>query len=247
MGVKGFHEIPVDVVAGQIEAVATDIGIQAAKTGMLASSDIIDAVADTWRCAGPGRRGAAGRRSGLRLDARRPAAAPERAGFASHRTVSAGNAGDAEPRRGARCSSTSRWSTTRPSAMRPAPCTRSARSGRWSRAGICGRRRRAPTCCTTAPTSTSSTRTASTPADDHGAGDTLGAAAASALAHGYTVPDAVAFAKRWVTECLRAAYPLGHGHGPVSPLFRLSESRDPRRHRGRRARARRRADRVPSC
>jgi hydroxymethylpyrimidine/phosphomethylpyrimidine kinase len=25
-----------------------------------------------------------------------------------------------------------------------------------------------------------------------------------------------------VTECLRAAYPLGHGHGPVSPLFRLS-------------------------
>ena len=55
--------------------------------------------------------------------------------------------------------------------------------------------------------------------DDHGAGDTLAAAVASALAHGYTVPDAVAFAKSWVTECLRAAYPLGHGHGPVSPLF----------------------------
>ena len=58
--------------------------------------------------------------------------------------------------------------------------------------------------------------------DDHGAGDTLAAAVASALAHGYSVPDAVAFAKSWVTECLRAAYPLGHGHGPVSPLFRLS-------------------------
>jgi hydroxymethylpyrimidine/phosphomethylpyrimidine kinase len=57
--------------------------------------------------------------------------------------------------------------------------------------------------------------------NDHGAGDTLAAAVASALAHGYTVPDAVAFAKRWVTECLRAAYPLGHGHGPVSALFRL--------------------------
>ncbi|HEV7853789.1 MAG TPA: bifunctional hydroxymethylpyrimidine kinase/phosphomethylpyrimidine kinase, partial [Mycobacterium sp.] len=49
MGVKGFHEIPVDVIAGQIEAVASDIGIQAAKTGMLASSDIIGTVADTWR------------------------------------------------------------------------------------------------------------------------------------------------------------------------------------------------------
>ena len=58
--------------------------------------------------------------------------------------------------------------------------------------------------------------------DDHGAGDTLAAAVASALAHGYTVPDAVAFGKRWVTECLRAAYPLGHGHGPVSAFFRLN-------------------------
>jgi hydroxymethylpyrimidine/phosphomethylpyrimidine kinase len=57
--------------------------------------------------------------------------------------------------------------------------------------------------------------------DDHGAGDTLAAATACALAHGLTVLDAVAFGKRWVTACLRAAYPLGHGHGPVSPLFRL--------------------------
>jgi hydroxymethylpyrimidine/phosphomethylpyrimidine kinase len=36
------------------------------------------------------------------------------------------------------------------------------------------------------------------------------------------VADAVGFGKRWVTECLRASYPLGGGHGPVSPLFRLS-------------------------
>jgi hydroxymethylpyrimidine/phosphomethylpyrimidine kinase len=58
--------------------------------------------------------------------------------------------------------------------------------------------------------------------NDHGAGDTLAAATACALAHGYTVPDAVEFAKNWVTECLKASYPLGHGHGPVSPLFRLA-------------------------
>ena len=56
---------------------------------------------------------------------------------------------------------------------------------------------------------------------DHGAGDTLAAAAACALAHGYPLLDAVAFAKGWVTEGLRASYPLGRGHGPVSPLFRL--------------------------
>ena len=49
LGVKGFHEIPTDVIAGQIKAVATDIGVQAAKTGMLASSAIIETVAGSWR------------------------------------------------------------------------------------------------------------------------------------------------------------------------------------------------------
>src|ERR1700759_1750787 len=49
VGVKGFHEIPLDVITGQITAVVEDIGIQAAKTGMLASSAIIEAIADTWR------------------------------------------------------------------------------------------------------------------------------------------------------------------------------------------------------
>ena len=60
-----------------------------------------------------------------------------------------------------------------PSATPPGRCTRWARSGRWSRAAICGRRRTAPTCSSTAPTSTSSTRRGWTPAHDHGAGDTL--------------------------------------------------------------------------
>ena len=57
---------------------------------------------------------------------------------------------------------------------------------------------------------------------DHGAGDTLAAATACALANGYPMPEAVAFAKEWVTECLRSAYPLGGGHGPVSALWRLN-------------------------
>ena len=221
VGVKGFHEIPLDVIAGQIEAVASDIGVQAAKTGMLASSEIIDTVADTWRAAGPGRHRAAGGRPGVRVDARRPAAASRARWIPlapncfrwprwSRRTSTRSG-----------CSSISRSSTTRRSARRPAPCTRWGRSGRWSRAGTCGRRRTARTCCSTAPTSTSSTPTRIDTGHDHGAGDTLAAAIASALAHGYTVPDAVAFGKRWVTECLRAAYPLGHGHGPVSALFRL--------------------------
>jgi hydroxymethylpyrimidine/phosphomethylpyrimidine kinase len=46
LGVTGFHEVPPDVVAAQVEAVAGDIGVQATKTGMLASAAIIEAVAD---------------------------------------------------------------------------------------------------------------------------------------------------------------------------------------------------------
>src|SRR3954452_1562128 len=46
VGVNGVHTVPPDVVAGQIEAVATDIGLDAAKTGMLATTEIIRAVAE---------------------------------------------------------------------------------------------------------------------------------------------------------------------------------------------------------
>ncbi len=46
VGVQGFYELRPRAVFEQIEAVVTDIGVDAAKTGMLASAPIIDAVAD---------------------------------------------------------------------------------------------------------------------------------------------------------------------------------------------------------
>ena len=49
VGVTGIHEVPADFVVEQIEAVATDIGIDAAKTGMLASAEIVSAVAKAIR------------------------------------------------------------------------------------------------------------------------------------------------------------------------------------------------------
>lgn len=52
MGVSAVHAVPTDVVAGQIEAVLSDIGADCIKLGMLFSTDIINAVADTLdRCA----------------------------------------------------------------------------------------------------------------------------------------------------------------------------------------------------
>ena len=45
VGVTAVHTVPDDIVAAQIEAVVTDIGCDAVKTGMLANSTIVEAVA----------------------------------------------------------------------------------------------------------------------------------------------------------------------------------------------------------
>jgi hydroxymethylpyrimidine/phosphomethylpyrimidine kinase len=45
-GVRDAFDIPLAIISGQIDAVIEDIGVDAAKTGMLASSEIIEAVAD---------------------------------------------------------------------------------------------------------------------------------------------------------------------------------------------------------
>lgn len=49
VGVEGVHEVPPDFVHLQIESVSSDIGIDAAKTGMLSSAPIIEAVARAVR------------------------------------------------------------------------------------------------------------------------------------------------------------------------------------------------------
>ncbi|WP_412063044.1 bifunctional hydroxymethylpyrimidine kinase/phosphomethylpyrimidine kinase [Rubrivirga sp. IMCC45206] len=46
VAVTAVHPVPVDVVAAQIDAVASDLPVGAVKTGMLASPEIVEAVAD---------------------------------------------------------------------------------------------------------------------------------------------------------------------------------------------------------
>jgi hydroxymethylpyrimidine/phosphomethylpyrimidine kinase len=222
LGVKGFHEVPLAVIAGQIEAVAQDIGVQAAKTGMLASSAIIETVADTWR-----QQGLAGTAPLVvdpvcasmhgdpllhpsALDSLRsqlfPIATLVTPNLDEVRLlVDIDVVDDVSQRAAARAlhGLGPQWALVkgghlRASSQSPDLLFDGTEFYEFDTARI-------------------------DTGHDHGAGDTLAAAIASALAHGYTVPDAVAFGKRWVTECLRAAYPVGQGHGPVSPLFRLHE------------------------
>lgn len=220
LGVKGFHEIPSTVIAGQIEAVATDIGFQAAKTGVLASSEIIETVAGCWRdlgvagtvpfvvdpvCASmhgePLLQQAA-------LDTLRtvlfPLASVITPNLDEVRLLVGIDVVDETSQRAAARALHDlgpQWVLVKGGHLRS-----SARSVDLLYDGADFHEYDAPRVDTV---------------HDHGAGDTLSAAAACALARGLPMPGAVAFAKSWVTDCLRAAYPLGAGHGPVSALFRL--------------------------
>ena len=49
----------------------------------------------------------------------------------------------------------------------------------------------------------------------HGSGCTLSAAIAAALAKGLTLEDAVSTAKKYVTDAIRSAPPIGHGARPL--------------------------------
>lgn len=218
LGVQGFHEIPGEVVAGQIEAVVSDIGIQSAKTGMLASSAIIAAVAATWRrlrCSVPlvvdpvcaSMHGdpllAADALETLRTQLF-PLATLVTPNLDEVRLLVDIDVVDSASQRAAAKALHAfgpQWVLVKGGHLRS-----SARSCDLLYDGDSCHEfdsERLPT------------------GNDHGGGDTLASAVACALAHGFSVPDAVGFGKRWVTECLRASYPLGGGHGPVSPLFRL--------------------------
>jgi hydroxymethylpyrimidine/phosphomethylpyrimidine kinase len=222
VGVQSFHEVPDDVVAGQIEAVVSDIGIQAAKTGMLASPRIIDTVATTWRRLGltvplvvdPVAASMHGDAlmAPTALDSLRtqlfPLATLVTPNLDEVRLLVDIDVVDGESQRSAAKALHAlgpQWVLVKGGHLRSSQRSNDLLYGPSEGADF----------------HDFDTQRIAT-GNDHGGGDTLAAAIACALAHGFTVPEAVEFGKRWVTECLRSAYPLGRGHGPVSPLFRLA-------------------------
>ena len=53
----------------------------------------------------------------------------------------------------------------------------------------------------------------------HGTGCTFASATAAGLARGMPLRDSVSQAKRYVTEAIRRAYPMGRGHGPLNHFY----------------------------
>jgi len=219
LGVKSFHEVPEDVVAAQIDAVVSDIGVQAAKTGMLASSDIISTVAATWRrleltvplvvdpvCAS------------MHGDPLLPPSALDtlRDQLFPLATLVTPNLDEVRL--------LVDIDVADPASQGAAAKALHALGPRWAlvKGGHLRSSQRSCDLLYDGADFYEFDAQRLHTGNDHGGGDTLATAVACALAHGFTMPDAVGFAKQWVTECLHAAYPLGRGHGPVSPLFRLS-------------------------
>ena len=221
LGVTGVHTIPPETVAAQIETVATDIGLGAAKTGMLATTAIIEAVADTCDRVGIG----AGGRTPLVVD---PVAASM-----TGDPLLAGSALDAY------------CSLLFPRATVITPNLDEVRL----LVGIdvhdrAAQRRAAVRLHGLGPRfvlvkgghldedvdecvdllydgaemlELSGPRFAT--GNTHGGGDSMAAVTTAGLARGLAAPDAVRLAKRYMVQAVRQSYPLGAGHGPVSPLW----------------------------
>ena len=221
VGVTGVHTLPPETVAAQIEAVATDIGLDAAKTGMLATSAIIRAIA------------AACDRVGIGADGPTPFVVDPVAASVHGEQLLADEALDAFR------------SLLFPRATLVTPNLDEVRllvgvevhdrAAQYEAAKLLhamgpryvlvkgGHLVEDVDVCVDLLydghtfTELSGPRFAT--GDTHGSGDNMASATAAGLARGMTVPEAVAFGKRFVVEAVRHAYPLGAGHGPVSPLW----------------------------
>jgi hydroxymethylpyrimidine/phosphomethylpyrimidine kinase len=220
-GVTGVHPIPPETVAAQIEAVATDIGLDAVKTGMLASRPIIEAIV------------AACDRVGIGADGPTPLVVDPVAASMHGDPLLADEALDAF-----RSQLFPRATLITPNldevrlfvgvdvhdraAQYEAAKLLFALGPRYVLVKGGHLSEDADSCVDLlydGHTFTELPGPRFDTGDTHGSGDNMASAIASGLARGMDVPEAVAMGKRFVVEAVRQSYPLGGGHGPVSPLW----------------------------
>jgi hydroxymethylpyrimidine/phosphomethylpyrimidine kinase len=223
VGVSGFHAVPPEVVADQIRTVAGDMGIDAAKTGMLASTDIIRAVV------------AAGDEVGL--GTRVPFVVdPVAASMHGHPLL----ADDALETLRSELIPRATLVTPNLDEVRllvgvevvdDATAREAARALVGLGAGAAlvkgGHLEGSAEVTDLLLTADGTEHAYSSPRRDtphsHGGGDSLASAVTAGLARGMALPDAVALGKAYITRAVEHAYPLGAGHGPVSTLWSVAD------------------------
>ncbi len=209
VGVIAVHEIPTDVIVAQIDAVVSDIGADAVKTGMLSSSPIVATVADAVR-----RHGISNlvvdpvmvAKSGDRL-LREEAIATIRSELIPLAKVVTPNIPEAEDLTGQSIESDD---DVRRAAV--------AIIGMGAKSVVIkgGHREGPPTDVLYDGEEFLEFTTERIPSTNtHGTGCTFASAVAAGLAYGLETPAAVRQAKDYVTAAISAAYPIGQGHGPL--------------------------------
>lgn len=215
VAVTAVHELPPEVIAAQIDAVVTDIGVDAVKTGMLSSVAIVETVAQELK-----RHGVTTlvvdpvmvAKSGDSL-LRQEAVAALVARLVPLAAVVTPNIPEAETLTGKRIDT-------------DVDMRRAAEQIVAMGAGsvvVKGGHRKGP--ATDLFYDGSRFQEFSAPRFDtlntHGTGCTFAAAVAAGLAQGKDVIAAVAQAKEYVTEAIRHSFPLGRGHGPLHHFYRV--------------------------
>lgn len=213
LGVQGYWELPAEAVRAQFRSVVDDIGVQAVKTGMLASIALVETVSELLAevdapvvvdPVGVSKHGDS------LLAAEAVATVRER--LLPVATVATPNLYEVEQLTGVRVLDETglrkaaeavlalgpRWVLVKGGHL-PGPAADLLFDGsqeHWYRAERYDNRH------------------------THGTGCTLASAIASELAKGREVPEAVAAAKEYVTGAIRAGFPLGAGIGPVDHAWR---------------------------
>ena len=220
-GVADVLELPTSLVESQFDAVVSDIGVDAVKTGLLSTSAIIDAVAGKIRELGPHTLVVdpvifapggdpvhddaieALKTSLVPLAQVVTPGAPEAAALVGHEVETLDDAREAARE-------------IVPMGAAAAVVTGGHLEGPSTDILFDGSEFRA----FTAPrVPTAGTR---------GMGCTFASAIAAGLAHGMSLRDAVSGAKTYVTGAVRHAFPVGHGYGPLKHFYGLSEQSPPR-------------------
>ena len=223
LGVHDRTDIPAGIVAGQIEAVAADMGVNAAKTGMLASAEIIHAVAAACDKAEIGRDS----KVPFVVD---PVAASmhghplfDEAGLVALRdellpraTVLTPNLDEVRLLTGMTVTTREQMHQAAVVLHRLGPKYVLVKSGHLVSDPECVDVLFDGSTFVELPGERYATQ------HTHGAGDTMASALTAGLAKGMSVVEAARYGKWFVSHAVENAYPMGAKVGPVSAFWRLA-------------------------
>jgi len=219
LGVTAVHEVPAEVVAAQIEAVLSDIGADAVKTGMLSSSAIIETVSEALRRHGVQRLvvdPVMVAKSGARL-LREDAVDALRTRLIPLAAVVTPNVPEAEVLVGMKIASSEDVRHAAEKVVSLGAESVVVKGGHLQGPAVDVFYDGTEFRQFTSPR----IHTRST----HGTGCTFASAITAGLACGMDVVQAVGVAKEFVTGAMRHAFPIGEGHGPLNHFYRWGDWR----------------------